>query len=103
MLLADEMGVGKTIQSLALAYVFKHEWPLLIISPPTLKINWFNEIKMWYQIDPHKVQLINNSKTQIKNGTSIMIISYDLAWRMKDMFDFVKIVIADEAHYLKSF
>lgn len=42
MLLADEMGVGKTIQSLALAYIYKHEWPLLIICPPTLKINWQN-------------------------------------------------------------
>lgn len=30
-----------------------------------------------------------------------MIISYDLAWRMKDMFENVKVVIADEAHYLK--
>jgi SWI/SNF-related matrix-associated actin-dependent regulator 1 of chromatin subfamily A len=42
MLLADEMGVGKTIQSLAVAYIYKHEWPLLIICPPTLKINWQN-------------------------------------------------------------
>jgi len=31
------MGVGKTIQALGIAYVFKNDWPLLIIVPASLK------------------------------------------------------------------
>ena len=97
------MGVGKTIQSLAVAYIFKHEWPLLIICPPSLKLNWQNEIKRWYSdIQSHQIQLINNAKTAFRTNVLIMIVSYDLAWRMKEVFDHVRIVIADEAHYLKS-
>jgi SWI/SNF-related matrix-associated actin-dependent regulator 1 of chromatin subfamily A len=37
LLLGDEMGVGKTIQALGIAYVFKNDWPLLIIVPASLK------------------------------------------------------------------
>lgn len=30
-LIGDEMGVGKTIQSLAIAYLYRKDWPLLVI------------------------------------------------------------------------
>jgi SWI/SNF-related matrix-associated actin-dependent regulator 1 of chromatin subfamily A len=90
------MGVGKTIQSLAVAYIYRYEWPLLIICPPTLKLNWQNEVKRWYpDIQPPQIQLINNKKTALKVSVQIMIVSYDLAWRMKDMFDNVRVVIVD--------
>ena len=36
LLLADEMGVGKSIQGLGIALYYKSEWPLLIIVPATL-------------------------------------------------------------------
>lgn len=35
-LLGDEMGVGKTIQALAVSWIYKEDWPLLIICPSTL-------------------------------------------------------------------
>jgi hypothetical protein len=35
-LLGDEMGVGKTVQALALSLIFKKDWPLLIICPSAL-------------------------------------------------------------------
>lgn len=35
-LIGDEMGVGKTVQSLVLAYCFRSKWPLLIICPSSL-------------------------------------------------------------------
>ena len=36
------MGIGKTVQSLAIAKIFNIDWPLLIICPSTLRINWYN-------------------------------------------------------------
>lgn len=33
MLLADEMGVGKTVQAIALAACYRREWPLLVVRP----------------------------------------------------------------------
>jgi len=35
-LIGDEMGVGKTIQAIGLAYIYKNEWPLLIFCPSSL-------------------------------------------------------------------
>lgn len=48
MLLADEMGVGKTIQSLAIAFIYRYDWPMVIICPSTLRFNWLNEVTQWY-------------------------------------------------------
>lgn len=41
LLIADEMGIGKTLQSLACALTFEADWPLLIICPSALKHVWF--------------------------------------------------------------
>jgi len=46
-LLGDEMGVGKTIQALAVSSVFMEDWPLLIICPKSLKLTWKEEICKW--------------------------------------------------------
>jgi SWI/SNF-related matrix-associated actin-dependent regulator 1 of chromatin subfamily A len=37
-LLSDEMGVGKTIQAIAIAYIYQSEWPLFIVVPAFLVI-----------------------------------------------------------------
>lgn len=37
-LIGDEMGVGKTIQAMGLAYIYKSEWPLIIFCPSSLVI-----------------------------------------------------------------
>lgn len=39
-LLADEMGVGKSRQGLALLAVYRFEWPCLIVCPSSLKGQW---------------------------------------------------------------
>ena len=46
-LLGDEMGVGKTIQALAISYIYKQDWPLLIIAPSSLRYTWKDEITKW--------------------------------------------------------
>ena len=39
------MGVGKTIESLAvISCGYEKEWPVLIIAPSMLKYHWKNEI-----------------------------------------------------------
>lgn len=32
----------------------------------------------------------------------MLIVSYDLAWKIKDLLETFKVVIADQAHYLKN-
>ena len=47
MLLGDEMGVGKTIQAICIAYLYKNDWPMLIVTPASLKFTWRDEILKW--------------------------------------------------------
>ena len=40
LLIADEMGVGKTVQAIGLSSLYKKEWPVLVICPSSLKFAW---------------------------------------------------------------
>ncbi|EPR78816.1 SWF/SNF family helicase [Spraguea lophii 42_110] len=44
-ILADDMGLGKSIQALAIAEYYKKEYPLLIIAPSSLLDGWKDTIK----------------------------------------------------------
>ena len=106
LLIADEMGVGKTIQAIGLSCLYQKDWPVLVICPSSLKFAWRDEITNWLRevIDKDDVQVIKHSKNDFKDDKKYYVISYDLSVRMvekiiKKKFNYI---IADEAHYLKS-
>jgi len=106
-LLADEMGVGKTIQAIGCTSLYQEDWPVLIICPSSLKYNWREEILTWLRDilkSKESVQVIKKSQDDFKRGKSFYIISYDLCMRMKEKLEEINFnfIIADEAHYLKS-
>lgn len=39
-LIADDMGLGKTIQAICVAGYYRKEWPLLVITPSSVRITW---------------------------------------------------------------
>jgi SNF2 family DNA or RNA helicase len=41
------MGVGKTVQAICIAYLYKNDWPMLIVTPASLKFIWRDEILKW--------------------------------------------------------
>lgn len=103
-LLADEMGVGKTIQAISLSYIYRDSWPVLIVCPGSMKYLWKGEIRTWLGLKDHRVFLINSSRQKISSEAYFYIISYDLIKhilkKLKQMtFDFV---ILDEAHSIKN-
>jgi len=36
-MIADDMGLGKTIQALGIAHYYKESWPLLIVTPSSVR------------------------------------------------------------------
>ena len=105
-MLADEMGVGKTIQAIGISLLYKENWPVLIICPASLKFVWRNEILRWIpDINADKdIQIVKSGKDEFLCDEKFYIISYDLTIKFEQklidkQFNFI---IADEAHYLKS-
>ena len=45
--LADEMGVGKSVQAIAVMSWYSADWPVLIVCPSSLRLNWKSEIDKW--------------------------------------------------------
>uniref|UniRef100_A0A8C5L346 Helicase ATP-binding domain-containing protein n=1 Tax=Jaculus jaculus TaxID=51337 RepID=A0A8C5L346_JACJA len=112
-MVADEvstMGLGKTIQAIAVAYFYREEWPLLIVVPSSLRYPWTEEIEKWIpEIEPEDINVIQ-SKTDIgRISTSrVTILSYGLlttdAETLVDALNSqnFQVVIVDESHYIKS-
>ena len=103
-LLADEMGVGKTIQAISLCYLYREDWPVLIVCPGSMKYLWKGEIQTWLGFKDKRVDILNSSKQKISEEAYFYIISYDLVShilkKLKKMkFNFV---ILDEAHCIKN-
>lgn len=41
------MGLGKTIQAIALALYYRSEWPCLIIVPSSVRLQWADQFEKW--------------------------------------------------------
>lgn len=116
-LLADEPGLGKTIQAIAIACCYKPDWPVLVICPSSVRPMWAREWERWGPPDATISLNLTGAKTQL--NADVNIISYELLKSQKILDDIVKqakasskcagaespfgVVICDEAHYLKGY
>lgn len=98
-LLADDMGIGKTIQAIGVINKLKPA-RTLIVCPSSLKLNWLSELKQWLTYEP-SVEILNN-KSALESD--IIIASYEFAKKMHSELSEIpwSLLICDEAHYLKN-
>lgn len=101
--IADQMGLGKTIQSIAALHVL-NAYPTLIVVPASLKLNWQREIFAW--MPPHiDCTILSGSKgkTPPKN-IQVVIINYDILPGWLEVLSQIewKAIICDESQYLKN-
>lgn len=106
-LLADEMGVGKTIQAICICLVFKDNWPVLVLCPSSLKYNWRNEIMRWTSLTKDDIQVVSKGNESIlSSNQKFCIISYDIASNDEKSEELMKLnfqcILVDEAHALKN-
>lgn len=101
-LIADEMGLGKSIQALAIASYYKEEWPLLIVTPSSLRLTWYEEIRKWKIAKACNIQVVKKGKDSF--DSRVVIISYDLAARNIEKLMKLRwgVAICDESHYIKN-
>lgn len=86
--IGDEMGTGKSAQSLGYLKLHPELRPALVVCPAIIKINWKREIDKW--LTGEKVQILNGRNplgNYFYKDSSIYIINYDIlatAERQKD-------------------
>lgn len=99
-LLADEPGLGKTLQACVAA-----DAPVVVVCPATLRVEWLREMGKWRS--EFSVIVVSGRKpyTLAKyKSADVVVINYDvLASHAKALGQLgIATLIADEAHYLKT-
>eukprot|EP00516_Mucochytrium_quahogii_P004990 CAMPEP_0203753782 /NCGR_PEP_ID=MMETSP0098-20131031/7497_1 /ASSEMBLY_ACC=CAM_ASM_000208 /TAXON_ID=96639 /ORGANISM=" , Strain NY0313808BC1" /LENGTH=1463 /DNA_ID=CAMNT_0050644529 /DNA_START=129 /DNA_END=4517 /DNA_ORIENTATION=+ len=109
-LLYDEMGLGKTLQALfamAGTCISKQLWPVLIVCPASLRMNWLEEIEKWLIcVDIADVKILGGVGQRVPSkDTKIFIVSYrGVAQHREELSGRnFKYIIADEVHKTRTF
>ena len=101
-LVADVMGLGKTITALAWIQYRKDVETVLITCPSSLKINWQEEFDKWVT-RKFDIQILSG-KTPYEITGDVIIVNYDILhhWVVDLKLTNFDVCIADEIHYCKS-
>jgi SWI/SNF-related matrix-associated actin-dependent regulator 1 of chromatin subfamily A len=100
--LADEQGLGKTIEALATLEA-DGAYPAIVVCPASLKLNWLRELEQW----------LPNRSTQALTGTrgkapieraDVTVVNYDIvAGRLPALQALgPRALVLDESHYCKN-
>jgi SWI/SNF-related matrix-associated actin-dependent regulator 1 of chromatin subfamily A len=98
--LADEQGLGKTVQALA-AIEADEAYPAVVICPASLKLNWERETRHWL---PHRSLTVVSGTGTVATAAEITVINYDIihAHRARLALRRPRALVLDESHYVKN-
>lgn len=103
-LIANEMGTGKTVEALSWLATSTNTKPAIIICPSILKLNWQREIRKF--LGEHSVILEGKKPVPLSRirENSLIIINYDILQYWLDCLKNIRpqTVIIDECHYCKN-
>lgn len=101
--IADEMGIGKTVQALA---TLQHldAWPAVVVCPASIKINWFREARKW--ILDHSI-IVVDGPTLFRHGSqerALWIVNYEMLRKYHAFLTKLGLqaIVFDESHALKN-
>lgn len=107
-IIADEQGLGKTIEVLSLLRLHpKKLLPAVIVVPTTVKLQWMREIhRICGSGSDFLVQVIQNGKERAMPGFKVYIVTYDIL-KKDDLFSMlpdgtIKTLIIDECQRVKN-
>src|SRR3954447_26427299 len=98
--LADEQGLGKTVQALA-ALEADGAYPAVVVCPASLKLNWQRETERWL---PGRTITVVSGTGATPKLADITILNYDIvhAHRARLSLAKPKALVLDESHYVKN-
>ncbi len=98
--LADEQGLGKTVQALA-ALEADDAYPAIVVCPASLKLNWMREIETWL---PHRTATLVQGTGKTPQAADITVLNYEIVHAHSSRLTLraPKAVVLDESHYVKN-
>lgn len=106
-LLADDMGLGKTIQGIAISKLYKRDWPVVVVAPASLILNWRSEFLKWLPKDLKEKDVVVMKSGKMNPKGKVIVCSYDYTQKKQQeicQFLGVKgILLVDEAQNIKTF
>ncbi|MDQ4212391.1 DEAD/DEAH box helicase [Microbacterium capsulatum] len=100
-LLADEPGLGKTAQSVLAASV-AHAYPLLVVVPNVVKMNWAREVERW--TPQRRAAVIQGDGQDVDAFADVFIVNYEILDRHLSWLGEIGLrgMVVDEAHFIKN-
>lgn len=101
LLVAHEMGSGKSLTSLLYAYRNPEVFPIVVVCPASLKYNWEREAAVHFSWRAEVLEGTKPRQTVIPSNSRIIILNYDIlqAW-IPYLLDLKPgLLILDEVHY----
>ena len=100
--LADEQGLGKTVQALA-ALEAEQAFPAVVVCPASLKLNWRRELERWLPGRSAQVVAGVDATTPLVS-CDVTIVNYDIvAARLEQLRDLApQALVLDESHFCKN-
>lgn len=104
-LIADEPGLGKTIQGLGFLFMHPEAMPAIVATKASLKVQWERCAENWLRI--YGIQIINGSRTPPLKHARLVIVGVDSLSNAKwlddeSKFAHIKTVIIDECQTIKN-
>lgn len=99
--IADEMGLGKTIQAICTVEYVMDSYPVVVVCPPSLVLNWAKEWNKW--LPERKIATVTNRKVFPDEGTyDVVIVGYSNIPHWEKRLTGHRSYIFDESHYCKT-
>jgi SWI/SNF-related matrix-associated actin-dependent regulator 1 of chromatin subfamily A len=99
--LADEQGLGKTVEALA-ALEADGAYPAVVICPASLKLNWAREAAKW--LPAERTVTVVSGRGRAPGPADVTILNYEIVEAHRELLARrrPRALIADESHYVKN-
>ena len=100
--LADEQGLGKTIEALATLEA-DGAYPAIVVCPASLKLNWLRELELW--LPGRSAQALTGTRASAPiEQADVTVVNYDIvAGRLPALQALApRALVLDESHYCKN-
>jgi hypothetical protein len=96
--IADDMGTGKTLMSLATLEA-ADAWPAVVVCPATLTLNWEAECNRWL---PHRTVSVVKGRKEFVEPADLIVVGWANLSTWEQQLKGARGYVFDESHYAKT-